>query len=120
MKAAFASRALFSGPRSRRRAANGPHRGPHRHLADAAGRRRRAIAIPPKIDGTSLLPLLSGKTVAADWPERTLFIQCHRGLTPKLFQNSAAITQQYKLVCYPGTFNREDLVPSADQPVLEL
>ena len=86
-------------------------------LLDAAG-----VQLPshPKIDGTSLLPLLSGKTVAADWPERTLFIQCHRGLTPKLFQNSAAITQQYKLVCYPGTFNREDLVPSANQPVLEL
>ncbi len=73
-----------------------------------------------KIDGMSLLPLLSGKATAADWSERTLFIQCHRGLTPKLFQNAAAIGQRYKLVGYPGTFNREDLLPSANEPVLEL
>ncbi len=73
-----------------------------------------------KIDGVNLLPLLSGGSDAEKWPERTLFLQCHRGLTPKLFQNAAAITQRYKLVCYPETFNREDLLPSAAEPVLEL
>jgi arylsulfatase A-like enzyme len=86
-------------------------------LLDAAGTQAPADV---KLDGVSLLPLLSGKTAATDWPERTLFIQCHRGLTPKLFQNAAAIGQRYKLVCYPGTFNREDLLPSAKAPVLEL
>jgi len=73
-----------------------------------------------KLDGVSLLPLLAGKAAASEWPERTLFIQCHRGLTPKLFQNAAAIGQRYKLVASPGTFNREDFVPSAMEPVLEL
>jgi hypothetical protein len=86
-------------------------------LLEAAG------VSPPaevKIDGTSLLPLLRGTVSPADWPARTLMLQCHRGLTPRLYQNAAAITQRYKLVCYPGTFNREDLEPSASQPVLEL
>jgi arylsulfatase A-like enzyme len=73
-----------------------------------------------KLDGVSLLPLLSGNSSATAWPDRTLFLQCHRGLTPKLFQNAAAVTQRYKLVASPGTFNREDLLPSTAQPVLEL
>jgi arylsulfatase A-like enzyme len=86
-------------------------------LLDAAG-----VPLQPdvKIDGISLLPLLTGTIKPSAWPERTLFIQCHRGLTPKLFQNATAITQRYKLVGYPGTFNREDLLPSADNPILEL
>lgn len=71
----------------------------------------------PKFDGVNLLPLLDGHNV--DWPQRTLFFQCHRGLTPKPFQNCAVITDRYKLVGYPGTFNRENLDTSAD-PVLEL
>jgi arylsulfatase A-like enzyme len=86
-------------------------------LLDAAGVQPPANV---KLDGVSLLPLLSGKTTAAQWPERTLFIQCHRGLTPKLFQNAAAIGQRYKLVASPGTFNREDFLPSATAPLLEL
>jgi hypothetical protein len=86
-------------------------------LLDAAGVQRPAEM---KLDGVSLLPLLAGKVAASEWPERTLFIQCHRGLTPKLFQNAAAIGQRYKLVASPGTFNREDFVPSATEPMLEL
>jgi arylsulfatase A-like enzyme len=71
----------------------------------------------PKFDGANLLPLLDGPN--ADWPERMLFFQCHRGLTPKAFQNCAVVTDRYKLVGYPGTFNREDLDTSGE-PVLEL
>jgi hypothetical protein len=56
----------------------------------------------------------------AQWPERTLFIQCHRGLEPQRYQNAAVITQQFKLVGYPGTFGREDLDTSGGAPVLEL
>ena len=71
----------------------------------------------PKFDGANLLPLLDGQV--ADWPQRTLFFQCHRGLTPKPFQNAAVITDRYKLVGHPGTFNRENLDASAE-PILEL
>lgn len=58
------------------------------------------------LDGVSLLPLLHG--AADDWPERFLFFQCHRGLTPTQFQNAAVVSQNFKLVCSPGTFSRED------------
>ncbi len=77
------------------------------------------VAVPatPKFDGVNLMPLLDGD--ASDWPERTLFFQCHRGLTPKPFQNTAVVTDRYKLVGYPGTFGREDLDVSG-QPICEL
>lgn len=71
----------------------------------------------PRFDGANLLPLLDRGP--ADWPQRTLFFQCHRGLTPKLFQNCAVVTDHYRLVGYPGTFNREDLDVSGE-PALEL
>ena len=71
----------------------------------------------PKFDGTNLLPILDGQEGAG--AGRTLFFQCHRGLAPKPFQNCAVVTDRYKLVGGPGTFNREDLDPSAE-PVLEL
>ena len=75
------------------------------------------VAQMPKIDGRSIVPLLTDGS--KDWPDRTLFFQCHRGLTPKPFQNSAVVTQKWKLVGYPGTFSREDLEP-ADNPIVEL
>ena len=57
-----------------------------------------------KFDGMSLLPLLRGET--AGWPQRTLFIQSHRGNTPQLYRNFAAITQQYKLM-QPLSFSKQ-------------
>lgn len=48
------------------------------------------------LDGRSLWPLLNGNS--ADWPERTLYFQWHRGDQPRLYENSAARTQRYKLV----------------------
>ncbi len=86
-------------------------------LLDVAGVPRPE---PPELDGVSLVPLLSGRADAGSWPERTLFAQSHRGLEPKLFQNAAAITQRWKLVATPGTFNAEDLVTSATDPKMEL
>ena len=71
----------------------------------------------PRIDGRSLLPLLEGSH--SGWEDRTLFFQCHRGLSPKRYQNCAAVTQQYKMVGFPNTFNNENLKTS-DNPVLEL
>jgi len=68
------------------------------------------------LDGVSLRPLLEGKTVA--W-NRSLFFQCHRGLTPHRYQNCAVVTQRWKLVGCPGTFSQEDFPPDRE-PVFEL
>ena len=59
-----------------------------------------------RLDGVSLLPLLHGETDGQ--ARRLLFFQCHRGLTPTHFQNAAVVSQDFKLVCSPGTFSRED------------
>jgi arylsulfatase A-like enzyme len=72
------------------------------------------------LDGKSLLPLLNQEITQDSWPDRTLFLQCHRGLTPKRYQNCAAVSQRYKMVGYPGTFNDETLEPSLSAPELEL
>ncbi|HPA46332.1 MAG TPA: arylsulfatase [bacterium] len=48
------------------------------------------------MDGTSLLPLLTGRRGA--FPERTLYFQWHRGDVPELYRNCAAVSDKYKLV----------------------
>ena len=67
-------------------------------------------ALPPPetaLDGISLLPLLHGAVEAL--PERSLVLQCHRGLSPERYHNAAVVRARYKLVCNPGTFHREQL-----------
>ena len=92
-------------------------------LLDLAGVTPDANALPPgaaggpSLDGMSLAPLLLGER--AEWPDRTLYFQCHRGLEPKRYQNCAAVGERFKMVGYPGTFNQEDLDTSG-QPLLEL
>jgi arylsulfatase A-like enzyme len=86
-------------------------------LLDACGVEAKSHNV---VDGTSLLPLLTGKASPENWPDRTLFLQCHRGLEPKRYQHIGVVTQQFKLVGYPGTFNDEDLTTSTAHPVLEL
>ena len=49
-----------------------------------------------EFDGVSLMPLLRGD--GAGGPERTIFIQSHRGNEPQLYRNFAAVSQRYKLV----------------------
>ncbi len=71
-----------------------------------------------KLDGMSLLPLLAGSKTDP-WPDRMLFFQVHRSLTPKLYQNFSVVNQRWKMVGSPGTFGREDFIASA-QPELEL
>ena len=64
-------------------------------LLDAAG------AEPPAglhLDGRSLLGLLTGNGDAANWPDRTLYFQFHRGDEPKPLQAFGAVGQRYKLV----------------------
>ena len=63
-------------------------------LLDACG-----VAPPAgvRFDGRSLLPLLRDDA-AADWPDRALFFQWHRGDAPEPFRACAARTQRWKLV----------------------
>jgi arylsulfatase A-like enzyme len=58
-------------------------------------------AAPPKdrkIDGRSLLPLWTGE--AGAWPDRTLFLQWHRGDVPQMYRDAAAVGQRWKLVMH--------------------
>jgi arylsulfatase A-like enzyme len=62
-------------------------------LLDACG-----VAAPKKVqfDGKSLVPLLRGDKV--DWPDRTLYVQWHRGDEPELYRAFAARSQKWRLV----------------------
>lgn len=57
-----------------------------------------------KLDGRSLLPLLTGKS--DNWSDRMIVIQAHRGDRPQLYHNFAARTQQWKLLHASG-FGKE-------------
>lgn len=70
------------------------------------------------LDGVSLLPLLEGK--GKDWPDRKIFLQCERGMTPHRYKNCAVISDRYKLIGYPNTFEERKFIPPADHPMLEL
>jgi len=50
----------------------------------------------PEMDGRNLLPLMRGE--ASDWPQRTLFLQWHRGNEPAAYRNFTAIGERYKLL----------------------
>ena len=65
-----------------------------------------------KLDGKSLLPLLTGQQTAG-WPDRTLYFQWHRGDQPELGRAFAARSQTYKLL-------RREPIPGAKPPPLEL
>ncbi len=56
------------------------------------------ISRPPGVsfDGASLQPLLLGKT--ENWPDRTLYVQWHRGDQPELYRSFAVQSQRFKLV----------------------
>lgn len=66
------------------------------------------VTPPPevKLDGRSLLPLLSGKQT--DWPDRTLYVQAHRGNQPVRYHNFAACGQRWTLLNASG-FGHEKL-----------
>ena len=49
-----------------------------------------------KLDGRSFLPLLKGKK--ANWPDRNLFLQWHRGDIPQPCKRFATVQQEWKLL----------------------
>lgn len=69
-------------------------------LAEIAG-----ITPPPRLDGQSLLPLLSGQ--AETLPARSIFLEWQRGF-PSPYSNMAVINNSYKLVAQT-TFNNQNL-----------
>ena len=66
-------------------------------LVEAAG---AEIPDSLEIDGRSLLPLLEGEE--ADWPERTIYIQSHRGDAPTRYHHFAARAERWKLLQNSG------------------
>ena len=66
-----------------------------------------------KLDGRSVLPALEHPN--ADWPDRILFLQFHRGDRPQRLNNCAVITQRWKLVS-PGSATRAELYDMAADP----
>ncbi len=57
-----------------------------------------------KLDGRSILPLLEGREV--DWPDRTLFVQAHRGNEAVRYHHFLARGQRWKLLNASG-FGKE-------------
>ncbi|QDT95590.1 Arylsulfatase precursor [Gimesia aquarii] len=53
------------------------------------------------LDGVNILPLL--KNEAANWPDRSLFLQWHRGDQPTPHTNAAVVTQNFKM-----TFSKQN------------
>jgi arylsulfatase A-like enzyme len=51
-----------------------------------------------QFDGRSLLPLMTESKAKDTWSDRSIYLQWHRGDAPRPFENSAVITQRYKLV----------------------
>ncbi len=70
-------------------------------ILEAAG-----IAPPQgvQLDGVRLMPLLNGQP--QKYPDRTIIIQWHQGLTPQLFRSFTMFNQRYKLVQAEGGFHR--------------
>jgi arylsulfatase A-like enzyme len=66
------------------------------------------------MDGVSLLPLLRGEL--DNWPDRALFFQVHRGLSPQRYHNAAVRTPRYKLLFAPTTFGIERIELPEDPP----
>ncbi len=56
--------------------------------------------VAPPFDGRSLVGLLTGRDV--NWPERTLFVQWHRGDVPERYRAFAARGPRFKLVQASG------------------
>ncbi|MEZ4633721.1 MAG: sulfatase-like hydrolase/transferase [Caldilineaceae bacterium] len=50
-----------------------------------------------QIDGVNLLPILCNDVGPEAWPERSIFMQWHRGDLPVHYRNYAVITQRHKL-----------------------
>ena len=73
------------------------------------------VAIPPGIefDGINLLPLWNGEVDSL--PDRTYFVQSHRGNEPERYRAFAAVEQRYKLV-QPLSFSE----PAPPTAALEL
>ena len=70
------------------------------------------------VDGADLTRLIEDP--AADWPDRTLFIQTHRGSAPRRYHCCTAISQRYKWLGYPGTGGTWTMDVSHEHPVMEL
>ncbi len=72
-----------------------------------------------QLDGVSLYSHFT-RTQGEQPLSRSIIIQSHRGLIPRIYQNASIITEKYKLLGYPDTFREWTLETSAEKPLLEL
>ncbi len=70
-----------------------------------------------RLDGVSLLPLLDG--AGKGWPDRSLFVQWHRGDVPQMGRAFAVRSQGYKLVQWQGAGERA-AVPTAAPELFDM
>ena len=82
-------------------------------LLEAAG---VEVAADASLDGISLLSRMESRE--ASLPERTLYIQSHRGNVPQLYRNFAAIGSRYKLL-QPLSFS-DKMPPGAEVQLFDL
>ncbi len=64
------------------------------------------------LDGQSWGPLLRGSGTFD--VGRSLFLQCHRGLVPRRYQNAAVVRDRWKLVFNAGAFSDEAFEPEGE------
>mgnify|MGYP003640950463 CR=1 FL=1 len=85
-------------------------------ILEAAG-----IELPSglKIDGRSILPLLSSDSAPASWPDRSIVLQSHRGNHPAAEHNFCVRTDRWKLV-RPSGFGLEKPAPEAPFELYDL
>ena len=74
------------------------------------------VAADVPLDGISLLARMEGRE--ASLPDRTLYIQSHRGNVPQLYRNFAAIGPRYKLL-QPLSFS-DKMPPDAELQLYDL
>ncbi len=72
------------------------------------------------IDGVDLTPLWGGDIAPGDWPDRTIVIQMIKRIIQNRYQNTAVITQRYKLVSSPNNNYDPDFEKNFDKSTVEL
>ena len=72
------------------------------------------------IDGVDLMPLWTGEVQPTDWPQRRITIHLNKRILQTRYQNTAVISQRYKLVSYPGNSYDPEFADTFDEAKVDL